>query len=126
MTLDGFQSVGGFNRPVLSRVAGKDDAGMVLPGESQEFHHLTAPDLPRLVHHNCGVGRKLSLLQERRDRGRGREPSRLHVHHLLTLRREHDHRPTALPNLLDQFAKCEALPCSCAAAEQCYSVGGSE
>ena len=127
MALDGEQRIRSLNRSVLSRVAGKNHAGIPLLGQPEQVPAFDArqsarPRPPR--RRRCSG--KFTLGEKAGDRGWRRKSRLLHVHDLLTLRRENDHRSARLPKLLDQFVQDKALACSSAAAKDRNEICRSE
>ena len=65
---------------------------------------------------------KFTLDEKIGDRRWRRKPGLLHLHDLLTLRRENDHAPARLPKLLHQFAQDKTFARARAAAKDRNAV----
>jgi hypothetical protein len=126
MAFDGEQSIRSLNRPVLPRVAGENQPSMSLMDQPDKLQHLPPANLSRFVHHDDSAVRKFTLDEKIGDRRWRRKSSLLHLHDLLTLRRENDHAPARLPKLIHQFAQDKTFARARAAAKDRNAVCRTE
>jgi hypothetical protein len=103
MALDGQQRIGGFNRSMLARIAGENNAGIPLFGQTKQSQHLTPAKLASLIHYDYGPFWQFPLGEKAGNRSWRRKTRLLHVHDLLALRRKHGHRSPRVTQLLDKF-----------------------
>src|SRR5579859_1465690 len=108
---------------MLPSVAGQNQPSMPLVNQPDKFQHLTPANLSGFIHDDDGAVRQFTLEQKVGNCCGRRKSSLLHLHHLLTLRREDDHAPARLSKLLDEFTKDKTLACACAAAKDRHAVG---
>jgi len=116
----------GFNRSMLARIAGENNAGIPLSGQSKQRQHLTPAKLASLIHHDYGPFRQFPLGEKAGNRSRRRKARLLHVHDLLALRGKNGNRSPSQTKLPDKFMEDEALSCSGAAAKNRNEICGSE
>ena len=93
MQLNGPQRIRSLDRPMLPRIARKNQSGISFLRQPDQFQHLATANLSRFIHHNQRAFGKFPALQKTRDCFGRRKTCLLHVHHLLTLWREDDNAP---------------------------------
>jgi hypothetical protein len=103
MALDGEQRIRRFNRSVLARIAGENNAGIPLFGQAKQRQHLTPAKLACLIHYDYGPFRQFPFGEKAGNCGGRRKTRLLHVHDLLALRRKHGHRSPSQTKLPDEF-----------------------
>jgi hypothetical protein len=92
----------------------------------EEVEHLPASDLASFIDDNGGSLGKLPLKEELGDGGRLWESRPFHFDHLLSLRSQDHHRPTAGDDPVHKLAEDETLPRSSTTPENGDSMGRPE
>ena len=91
MSFDGQQRIRSLDRPMLARVARQNQPRIPLAHQPDQFQHLPPANLPGLVHDDGAPSASSRLIRKLATVAGDGNPALLHVHDLLTLRREHDH-----------------------------------